>query len=177
MAHAYSTRGRATVAAAIVAAVVILGAGAAYYFSTPAIPPEKKQTVQKETPPIPSSAVLADTPAPLLDFTKADFDAAVKSDKLVVLYFYANWCPICRAEFPKAAAAFNELTTDRVIGFRVNFNDNQTDADEVALAREHGIAYQHTKVFIKNGRQVLKSPESWEQSRYVTEITNALAIP
>jgi hypothetical protein len=56
----------------------------------------------------------------------------------------------------------------------VNFNDNQTDADEQALAREHGIAYQHTKVFIKNGQQILKSPESWAQSRYVTEITNAL---
>lgn len=122
-----------------------------------------------------AGSVLAGNSAPLLDFTKADFDAAVKSDKLVVLYFYANWCPICREEFPKAEAAFNELTTDQVIGFRVNFNDNQTDSDEQALARTQGVAYQHTKVFVKNNQQVLKSPESWEQSRYVTEIKNALA--
>src|SRR3989338_1209747 len=33
--------------------------------------------------------------SPLLDFTKADYDKAIASDRLVVLYFYANWCPIC----------------------------------------------------------------------------------
>lgn len=113
--------------------------------------------------------------APLLDFTKADYQAALASDKLVVLYFYANWCPICAKEFPLMQAAFNELTSEQVIGFRVNFNDNQTDADEVALARQFGVAYQHTKVFVRGGQQVLKSPESWTQSRYSEEISRALA--
>lgn len=118
--------------------------------------------------------VLAGTTAPLLDFTKADYDAAVASDKLVVLYFYANWCPICRAEFPKMEDAFNQLTSENVIGFRVNFNDNETDDFEKDLARQYGVAYQHTKVLVKNGEQVLKSPESWEQARYLEEINSAL---
>lgn len=122
-----------------------------------------------------SGQVLAGKSAPLLDFVKADYDAAVKSDKLVVLYFYANWCPICRVEVPNELyPAFNELTTDRVIGFRVNFNDNETDADEKNLAREFGVAYQHTKVFLKNGQRALKSPESWDKERYVREINAAL---
>lgn len=122
-----------------------------------------------------SGNVVAGTSAPLIDFNKADFDAAISSDKLVVLYFFANWCPICAAEFPKMQSAFNELTTDQVIGFRVNFNDNQTDNDEITLARTHGIAYQHTKVVLKNGQQILKSPETWEKNRYITEITKALS--
>jgi hypothetical protein len=46
-------------------------------------------------------AVLAGKASPLLDFNKADYDTAVKSGKLVTLYFYANWCPLCKAEFPK----------------------------------------------------------------------------
>jgi len=121
-----------------------------------------------------SGAVLAGKSAPLLDFTKADYDVAVKSDKLVVLYFYANWCPICKAEFPVMQGVFNGLSTDNVIGFRVNYNDDQTDADEKALAKQFGVAYQHTKVFVKNGQRILKSPEGWDDKRYDTEINSAL---
>ncbi len=114
---------------------------------------------------------LAGGAAPLLDFAKSDYEQAIASDKLVVLYFYANWCPICVAEFPKMQTTFDGLTNSNVIGFRVNFNDNQTDDDEEQLARQFGVAYQHTKVFVKNGQRILKSPESWEQTRYVEEIT------
>lgn len=119
-------------------------------------------------------ARLAGTSAPLLDFTAADYQSALKSDQLIVLYFYADWCPICRAEFPKMQAAFNELSGDQVIGFRVNFNDDETDDAEIQLARQYGVAYQHTKVLVRNNQQILKSPESWVQSRYLTEINNAL---
>ena len=121
-----------------------------------------------------SGAVLAGKSAPLLDFKKADYDTALRSGKLIVLYFYANWCPICKVEFPNAQAAFNELTTDKVVGFRVNYKDNQTDSDEEALAREFGVPYQHTKVFLKNGSQVLKAPDSWDTARYLGEISKHL---
>jgi thiol-disulfide isomerase/thioredoxin len=118
-----------------------------------------------------TGAVLAGTRAALLDFNQADYQVALQSNKLVALYFYANWCPICQAEFPMMQNAFNQLNTDQVIGFRVNFNDNQTDDAERALAREHGVAYQHTKVFVKNGQRILKSPESWDEARYLRELT------
>ena len=122
-----------------------------------------------------TGTVLAGTSAPLLDFTKADYDTALKSDKLVVLYFYANWCPICKAEFPIMQKVFNELSTDKVIGFRVNYNDNQTDNDEKNLAKEFGVAYQHTKVFVKHGQRILKSPEGWDDTRYNMEINKVIA--
>lgn len=108
--------------------------------------------------------------SPLLDFTKADYDKAIASGKLVTLYFYASWCPICRAEFPKMQSAFDKLDRSDVVGFRVNYNDSDTDVNEEALAREFGVAYQHTKVFVKGDTRVLKSPESWNESRYSSEI-------
>ena len=122
-----------------------------------------------------TGTVLAGKSAPLLDFTKTDYDAAMKSDKLVVLYFYANWCPICKEEVASALyPAFNELTTDKVVGIRISYKDSETDSDEKALAVQYGIPYQHTKVFLKNGNQILKAPDSWNKMRYLDEINKAL---
>lgn len=121
-----------------------------------------------------TGTVLAGITSPLIDFNQADYEKALQSDKLVVLYFYANWCPICREETREALyPTFNNLKTNDVIGFRVNFNDNETDDNERALAREHGVAYQHTKVFVKNGERVLKSPQQWSTDRYLSEIADA----
>lgn len=116
--------------------------------------------------------VLAGNQAILLDFKMEDYQKALNEKAIVVLYFYANWCPTCRAEFPKIQSAFEKLQNPDVIGFRVNFNDNETDSFEKGLAREFGVAYQHTKVILQNGERVLKSPETWEESRYLSEINS-----
>jgi thiol-disulfide isomerase/thioredoxin len=115
--------------------------------------------------------VLGGKSSPLLDFPKESYDAVGASGKLIVLSFYANWCPICKEETANALyPAFNALAGEGVIGFRVNYNDDETDDDERSLAREFGVAYQHTKVFVKDGARVLKSPEGWTKERYLTEI-------
>jgi len=111
----------------------------------------------------------------LLNFNQQDYENAIANERLVVLYFYANWCPVCKAEFPLMQQAFTELDTGQdVVGFRVNYNDNQTDDYERGLAKQFGIGYQHTKVFVKNGERILKSPDGWDKARYLTEIKNAL---
>ncbi|MBI4173832.1 MAG: thioredoxin family protein [Candidatus Aenigmarchaeota archaeon] len=117
--------------------------------------------------------VLAGKSALLLDFVQADYEQAMQTNRLVVLYFYADWCPICKAEVPQLYAAFDQLQSENVVGFRVNFNDGSTDDFERGLAEKHGVAYQHTKVFTRNGQQVLKSPETWDTQRYLTEIGKA----
>lgn len=119
--------------------------------------------------------VLAGEKSPLINFNQVDYEKARSSQKLIILYFYANWCPVCKNEVASALyPAFNELTTDQVIGFQVNYNDNQTDTMEKDLAREFGVAYQHTKVFLKRNQRVLKSPESWTKEKYLEEITKHL---
>jgi len=121
-----------------------------------------------------SGKILAGSSAPLIDFNKADYDKALQSGNVVFLYFYATWCPICRAELPHLYGAFNELNTDKIIGFRVNFNDGDTDADERALAQQFQVPYQHTKVFVKDGKSIGKFPDSWDKVRYLSEINKAI---
>lgn len=138
---------------------------------TEKVPTKKETAVTKSEF---KGTVLAGGKSPFLDFNNDDYQKAVKSKKLVVLYFFANWCPTCKKEIPLAYEAFEELESEDVIGFRINYNDNETDPNEVGLAREFGVAYQHTKVFLLNGKRVLKSPESWNQDRYLSEINKYL---
>ena len=117
-----------------------------------------------------SGKVLAGTTSPYFVFTKADYDKALSSGKVVFLDFYANWCPICREETPDLKAGFDNLNSDKVVGFRVNYNDSDTDEDEKALAKQFAITYQHTKVILKDGKQVLKSQDSWDKEMFDKEI-------
>lgn len=114
--------------------------------------------------------VLAGTTSKYLEFSKADYEQALNTKDIVLLYFYANWCPLCKQEQPEVFGAFDQLDDPSVIGFRVNYKDDDTDADEEALAKEFGIAYQHTKIILKNGQKVLKAPDSWDKQRYLTEL-------
>lgn len=73
-----------------------------------------------------------------------------------VLFFYANWCPICRPADTEFQSRVNEIPQDVTL-IRVNFNDSDTDADEEALANKYAITYQHTFVQIdKDGNEVAK---------------------
>jgi len=119
-------------------------------------------------------AVIAGASSPLLEYNQRDYESAQAQGRVVVLYFYANWCPICKAEFIDTKAAFDELTGNNIVGFRVHFNDNETTKEMEELARTYGVAYQHTKVFIKHGERILKSPESWSKARYMSEFAAAI---
>lgn len=138
--------------------------------------PTATETAAEETTPPYAGTVLAGTESPLLDFTKADYERTLATDKLIVLYFYAHECPVCQVEFPKIQELFSELATDRVIGFRVNYNDSDTDTDERNLARAFGVAYPNTKIFVKNRARVLKSSAEWDKERYRMEISRTLGV-
>lgn len=147
----------------------------AYFYSKSAGKPEET----KSSPPPQSVAgyqgkVLAGSSSLFLEFNKTDYEKALSEEKIIFLDFYANWCPICRAEAPAIHEGFEGLTTDKVIGFRINYNDSETDSNEKALAKQFNITYQHTKVILKMGKEVLKSLDSWNKETFSKEIEKVL---
>lgn len=119
----------------------------------------------------PAGGVIAGSVTPYKEFTKADYDRAIADGKVVFLNFYANWCPVCRAEAPDLVDGFNKLNNPNVVGFRVNFKDDETDEAEKALASEFGITYQHSKVIVKDGQTVYKQiAEDWDSNKVVSEL-------
>jgi len=130
----------------------------------------EKDTEMMEKSPYTGKA-LAGTASKYLEFSKADYEKALGENKKILLYFYANWCPICKREQVDTFAAFNELSDSNLVGFRVNYKDGDDDADEKALAQQYDVAYQHTKVILKDGKQVGKWPDSWNKQRYLDELT------
>jgi len=117
---------------------------------------------------------LAGRESPFLEFTPEDYAAAKLSDKLLVLYFYTNWLPASQTEAAAAEDAFDELANPKVIGFRINFEDNGTSQAERALAAELAVTNQQNKIFIRGGSVISQTAETWDKARFLTEINKLL---
>jgi len=83
--------------------------------------------------------------------TKQEFeDKVLKSDKVVLVDFWAAWCPPCRAMSPILISLADKLddTTDIV---KVNIEES---ADNNMLAGEHGVRSIPNMLVYKGGKQV-----------------------
>jgi thiol-disulfide isomerase/thioredoxin len=89
-----------------------------------------------------------------IEYSKAAFDNAASNRR--VLFFYANWCPICKPADADLKANIDKIPSDVTV-IRVNYNDTDTDQEEKDLAKQYGITYQHTFVQIDaQGKEVTK---------------------
>lgn len=80
----------------------------------------------------------------VLKITKDNFENEVlKSDKPVLIDFWASWCGPCRMVAPTIEAVAAEVT-DKVVG-KVNVDE------EPELAQRYGVMSIPTLVVIKNG--------------------------
>ena len=165
--------------------IIVLGFGAIIVFNNQkqtTVPTNEKEATSAESSGEPkekkiegiSGKVLAGNSSPFLEFNREDYEKALESDKIIFLDFYANWCPICRAEEPEISDGFDSLTTDKLVGFRVNFNDSDTDSDEKQLAKDFNVPYQHTKIFLKNGKEISRSVDQWDKDQFVKEINKII---
>jgi thiol-disulfide isomerase/thioredoxin len=128
--------------------------------------------MQKEMTETMEPGLIGGTVSKYYDWDKAKFDQAVADGKTILIDFAANWCGICQKEELHYKAAFAELNDPNIIGFKVHYKDDQTTPEHEALAQQYQIAYQHTKVVLKNGQVVKKSPEAWEKDRIIKELTS-----
>lgn len=118
--------------------------------------------------------VLAGRNSPYLVFKQVDYEKAQSFGKIIFLDFYANWSPLCRGEAPYLIAGFSELTSDKVVGFQVNYSDSDTDQDEKKLAIEFNVYTENTKIILKGGSEVLRSQEAWDKKRFLQEMQTLL---
>lgn len=79
-------------------------------------------------------------------YTKEVAEQAIAEGRPVVYYFWAAWCPICRAEEPDIIR-YVETSEHPIAGFRVNFDT------ESELKAQYKIPYQHTTVFLNTRGQ------------------------
>jgi thiol-disulfide isomerase/thioredoxin len=85
-----------------------------------------------------------------------------------ILFFFANWCPTCKAADESLAQNASKIP-DNIVIIKINYNDSETDDAERELAKKYGITYQHTFVQIdENGNEIMK----WNGGGYEELISN-----
>ncbi len=104
------------------------------------------------------------------NWDKTMFDKSVAEGKTIYLEFSADWCPACQSQEPQLIAGFAELNDPNVIGFKIHYKDDQTTPEHADLTKQYQIAYQHSKVVLKDGKVVLKSPEAWTKDKFLAEM-------
>ena len=117
---------------------------------------------------MPEGQVLGGSSPYYIEFNEADFNTALATQELVILNFYANWCPSCKAEDKEIRDAFREGNlSDTVVVFRTSFRDSDTSEFEKSLAEEYQVITQGTKIIFVNGVQVEKTPQHFSKEQYV----------
>lgn len=126
--------------------VLVIGGVAAYdYLNRDSVTtPSISQVPARDESMNGSQAVSADSER-YVAYTPEAFEAA--ADTRRVLFFYANWCPTCRPVDRDLSENTAQLPEDVTV-IRVNYDDNETDQAEQALAGQYQVTYQHTFVQI-----------------------------
>lgn len=96
--------------------------------------------------------------------TNNNFDQLIKSDKLVIVDFWATWCGPCRMLSPVLDEVEAELS-DKLEVVKVNVDD----ADEVAA--RYRIMSIPTLLFFKNGEIVDKTVGAMPKNVLLEKIT------
>ena len=76
--------------------------------------------------------------AQFVDYSTANLASAQQRGR-AVLYFHANWCPVCRVLEPDLRANISTFPSDVTI-LKVDYDK------ETALKQQYGVTYQHTFV-------------------------------
>jgi len=102
-----------------------------------------------------------------LEITDAGFEELLKSDKPIVIDFWAEWCGPCRMVGPIVEELAGEYA-DRVIIGKVDVDNN----DEITS--KYGIRNIPTILFIKNGEVVDKQVGAAQKSLLTEKVENLL---
>lgn len=130
----------------VLAAAIGLGLGGAvrYGFYSPAAPQSEREIASDEAKSEPEAGqapAIIDAQRPLFELPDRDGDTrsiAEFDNQVVLLNFWATWCPPCLEEVPALDALHDELASKglRVVGIAL-----EDRAAMTAFAREHSVDY------------------------------------
>jgi thioredoxin 1 len=104
------------------------------------------------------------------DFTQAKYEAAIAAGDPVYLYFFATWCPTCRAQAPINERLFNTYN-GFVHAFRINILDNEVNNEEEAIAKQFNVNRQHTAVLIdKSGNEAKRTVGTRSNTQLINDL-------
>lgn len=101
-------------------------------------------------------------------FDNAEFDAAQRAGKPVLIAVHADWCPTCRVQ---EAAVRDLLARKQFAGisvFRVDF-----DSQKAALKR-FGVRSQSTLIVFKDGKEVARSIAQTDKDAIAADLAKSL---
>lgn len=103
-----------------------------------------------------------------VEFTDANFDElAIKSDKPVVIDFWAEWCGPCRMVAPIVEELSKDFEGKAVVG-KVNVDLNNE------ISAKYGIRNIPTILFLKNGEVVDKQVGAVQKSVLADKLNKIL---
>lgn len=149
-----------------------------FFFMVAKTIPQKSTNNQTSTESVQDERISLNTsdlgPSIYEDYTKELYDTALKEKRVLVLFFTANWCPICREQEPVNQELFDNLTTAGVVALKVHILDSETTDETDALAKKFDVTYQHTFVILDtNGAVSYKYTGSLEKEEIIRQIEKA----
>lgn len=168
----------------VIAAVLVSGCTAQNYnygnVATTAAPTTTtsiisgQQTTTTQLKAVNEPKLIAGSTTRYLRFSRAHYENSLVEGKVIHLYFYANWCPICAEERPKIFDAYNKLNYLDVVGYEVHYNDNEVTDDDLYVTKLFQVPYQHTTIILnKKGSISFKSFAAIGTEKLVVEIEKA----
>jgi peroxiredoxin len=108
------------------------------------------------------------------EYTTDNFKLAQEEGKLVLLYFYTDWCPGCYIELMQLKKALKKFDPEEIAVYVVDYKGEGVIAEEEELARDLKVDTKQTKVLIYRGHEVMRSSDPWDEKRYAFELDTIL---
>ncbi len=101
-------------------------------------------------------------------YSQVEFDKAVAAGKSVVVDFYADWCPTCKAQAPILKALAADPAYKNYVVLTANF-DKDTD-----LKKQMKVSKQSTLVVFKSGKEVARSTGQTSKAEIAATLGKAM---
>jgi len=102
--------------------------------------------------------------------TKGNFKPTIRTNKVVVIDFYADWCGPCKAFNPTLERLSKEYAGKAVVG-KVNIDKSQT------IANKYGVKSIPAVFYFKNGKLVGRSNGAKSFHELSKNVNQLLDIP